>query len=278
MSIFSQTTCLKSEILTKMIELMTAAGWTDISSNATTDFFVMNSKGENNDKNLVFQIRSTSTTNANDVHSTTAVPMSYRLIGGYTPAETPDTAGVFDRPNETWRLMSIASSTVVDPAVELTLWYSVNRDRAIFNIYTPESLNMLPVLIYIGLPTVYTSEPNSRGLVVMTSYASSFSNSVHVTDNVPELPSLSASTTIPNNITLAPRSPNSAGIHTPSELQYANNAIGIRGKLDSILFLPNNSISDGDILKMGAKRYRATQLGTSGNNSYPSNCVVYQIS
>lgn len=278
MSIFTQTTCLKSEISSKMVELMTAAGWKNISSNPTTDFIVMHSKGEAGDKDLVFQFRPLSTTNTNPVESTLHNIMSYRLINGYTPSEIPDTAGTFERPSEAWRLMHIAQGSSIDPSVELVLWYTVNKDRAIFNIYTPESLNILPVLIYVGLPTHYTSEPNSRGLVVMTSYTSSYANSVHISDNVAELPTATASLSITNTHPTIPKSPNSAGVHTPFEVYYGNASVGIRGKIDSIYFLPNNSINDGDILRLGSKRFRATQISISGNNSFPTNNIIYQIS
>jgi len=277
MSIFSETTCLKSELLNKIIELMVASGWKNISSDPTTDFVVMQSAGESGDKNLVFQIRSTATNNANDIVTTASNIMSYRLIGNYIPGEE-GVAGVTDRPKETWRALQIAPGAAVDPSVELTLWYSVNKDRIIFNIYTPESLNLGPVLFYIGLPTTFTSEPDSRGLIFMTSHVSPYSNQVHITDNVAELPSLTTSTSITNLYAAPPKSPNSAGLHTPFELAYGNTSVGKRGQIDSLLFLPNNSINDGDIVNAGSKRYRGTLLALSSNNSFPVNCILYRIS
>ena len=279
MSIFTQTTSLKSDLAITIIDLLEKAGWNNVSSNYSTDFYVMNSKGETGDKDLYFQFRPTSTTNTNDVTSTTATIMSYRLINGYTPNETDGVAGTFARTtSEAWRTWQIAQGTTVDPAVELNLWFSINKDRAIFNIYTPESLSLLPTLFYIGLPTSYTSEPLSRGVVAYSSMTSSFSNVAHVSDNVPELPTSATSITLANQIVLPPKSPNSAGIHTPVELSYGNASVGLRGKLDSLFFLPANSINDGNILKQGNKRFRATQLGVVSNNSFPTNCVIYQIS
>lgn len=277
MTIFLEDKCLKSELPNKIVQLMESVGWKNISSNLATDYYVMQSNGEQGDKDLVFQFRPFAVNGTGDIASTTSFAMSYRLINGYTPSETPDTAGVFERPSETWRIMNITTGAT-DPSVELNLWYTVNKDRIILNIYTPESLNLLPVMIYIGLPTHYTSEPKSRGLVVLTSYSATTANVVMASDTVAELPSLSAGTTFPTLYSLAPKSPNSAGLHTPCELFYGNAQVGIRGKIDSLYFLPNNSINDGDILKLGANRYRATNIGVSGNNCFPSNVIIYRIS
>ena len=277
MSIFKQDKCLKSELPAKIVQLMESVGWKNISSSLSTDYYVMQSNGEAGDKNLVFQFRPLAVNGSNDITTTTYSAMSYRLVNGYTPNPSPNTAGTFERTGETWKIMNVFSSTV-DPLVEVNFYYSVNKDRLIINIYAPESLNLLPVMLYIGLPTHYTSEPNSRGLCVLTSYAATTANVVHISDNVAELPTLATSTTVATQYSLPPKSPNSAGLHTPCELFYGNAQVGLRGKIDSLFFLPNNSVNDGDILKLGANRYRATNLGISGNNCFPSNTVIYQIS
>ena len=279
MSIFTEGSCLKSELLPKIVEIMVAAGWRNISSNPATEGYVMYSKGESGDKDLVFQIRPLPVNGAvaGDIHTSTAVVMSTRLIGGYTPNETEGVDGVIDRPAEVWRALPIAPA-VVSHEVELNYWYSVNKDRIIFNIYTPESLALLPVLFYIGIPTAYNSEPKSRGLVYGVSMTATTANNLLITDNVAELPSVVASFVIPNQVALPPKSPNSAGKHTPVECLYGNAAVGIRGKIDSLLFLPNGSINNGDILRVGAKRFRATSLAISGANAFPSSVILYQIS
>lgn len=277
MTIFSEDKCLKSELPNKIVQLMESTGWENVSSNYATDYYVMQSNGEQGDKDLFFQFRPLAVNGTGEITTTTAFVMSYRLINGYTPSETVDTAGVFERPSEAWKIMNITAGAV-DPSVELNLWYSVNKDRLILNIYAPESLNISPIMLYIGLPTHYTSEPKSRGLVVLTSYGANTANVVMASDTVAELPSLPASTTFPIQHSLAPKSPNSAGLHTPCELFYGNAQVGVRGKIDSLYFLPNNSINDGDILKLGANRYRATNLAVSGNSCFPSNVIIYRIS
>ena len=271
MSIFTEGKVLKNQLMERIKDILVGAGWTYATTVPTTEYYILTSTGESGDKKLAFQYRGLPINGSatGDINTTTAVVASYRLIGGYEN-------GTIARPSEAWKSMNI-SSAVVDPEVELTYWYTVNKDRLIMNIYTPESLANTPVLWYFGLPTTFTPEPDGKGFVAMTSYASSQA-SVLVADNVAELPTSNSAVVLTNYIALAPKSPNSSGVHTPAELLYGNTSIGIRGKIDSLYFLPNGSVNDGDILRVGARRYRATQLGTSSNNSFPSPTVVYQIS
>lgn len=279
MSIFLEGKCLKSELFDRIVELMESAGWRNISSDPTNEYAVMHSTGELGDKNLVFQFRPVAVNGAanTDIRTTTASMMTYRLINGYTPAEEENTAGTFERPNEAWRHLHIMTAAM-QPTVEISYWYSINKNRVIFVFYAPESLNLAPASFYIGLPTHYTSEPESRGVIAMTSYYSTFANQVHISDEVAELPSITASKALTNLYTLPPKTPNSAGVHTPFELMFGDASVGIRGKLDSLYFLPNNVVNDGDILRFGAKRYRAVVLGIYSSNSFPTNTFIFQIS
>lgn len=278
--ILQEAKCTKAELFTKFIDLLKGAGWTDVSSNATSDFIVLNSKGESNDKNLFIQIRNTNVSNAYPTDTSLYGIWSYRLINGYTPNANVGTAGVFERTAETWRPLYIAQATAgtLPLDLELTYRYHVNKNRIIFLVETPEAMNLAPCLFYIGLPmNTFTSEPKSRGVVVMSNYYSGFSNSVHVSDAVAEMPSLTASATRTNYIALPPKSPNSASIHTPVELFYGDTSEGYRGKLDGIYFLPNSSINNGELLNLGSKRFRASVLASGSSSSYPTQTVIYQI-
>lgn len=277
--IFQEGKCLKQNIIDKMIELMTGAGWKNISSKYDTDFIVMNSKGESNDKNLLLQFRYGSTTNASPINTTVATIASYRLMDKYTPSLTENTAGVFGRPTETWKYFYIAPIASLALDVELTYRYHVNKNRLIFIIETPESLNLMPIMYYMGLPdNHYTSEPDSRGVIAMCNYYGAYVNSVHICDAVAELPSVTLSSSRLNYCSLPPKSPNSAGIHTPVECMYGDTYEGYRGKIDGVFFLPNNSINNGDYLTLGSKRFRAIQLAVGSSNSYPSNTTIIQVS
>lgn len=279
--ILQEAKCTKAELFSKFIGLLIGAGWKDVSSNPTTDFVVLNSTGESNDKDLFIQFRPTNVSNSQPIETTLYGVMSYRLINEYTPNENMGTAGTFGRTTaEAWKPLYIAQSTTANLPLdlELTYRYHVNKNRIIFLIETPESMNLLPVLWYIGLPmNTFTSEPKSRGVVAMSSYYSGYSNSVHISDAVAEMPSLTTSTSKTNYCALPPKSPNSAGIHTPSELLYGDTSEGLRGKIDGIYFLPANSISNGDTLSLGSKRFRASVLASGSNNSFPSLVVIYQI-
>ncbi len=277
--IFQEGKCAKSELFGKIVDLMINAGWQNISSNPTTDFVVLNSKGESNDKDLFIQLRGASITNTNNVETTLYGACSYRLIAGYTPNANSGTAGTFARSSEGWKVAYLAPSSTANLPLDLqmTYRYHVNKNRLIIIIETPEAMTLMPVMWYFGLPMeTYTPEPNSRGVIAATSYSASQAG-IHITDAVAEMPSLSASTTKTVYCALPPKSPNSSMIHTPVEMLYGDASEGYRGKIDGIYFLPTNSINDGDYLNLGSKRFRATQLATSGNNAFPSANVIYQV-
>ena len=276
--IFSAGTCLKKETLTTMINLMKAAGWVDVSSNPATDFIVMNSKGESGDKNLFIQFRQSSTTNVNPIDSTDYNVASYRLIGGYTPG-TVGTAGVFTRPAEVWRNLYVAPTTVlINSENSMTYYYHVNKNRIIFVAETPESLGFAPVTHYFGLPTSFVNEPDSRGVVAVSSTYGVTANNVLVTNAAGELPSDTASSTRIIYASLAPKSPNSAGKHTPVEMYYGNTIEGIRGKLDGLYVIPAGGVNNGDTLTVGTKQFRVVVNGVGSTNSFPSTTLVCQIS
>lgn len=300
-AIFTKDTVLKKDYVDHFIDILKGAGWEDISSNPEKDGFIMHSKGEEGNKDLFIQFRygdhsgSTGLGN-NPTNTTTSQVFSYRLINSYIPqdpvtvqpteeelAKNPDaqptttlTSGIFQRPSDTFYRLYIAPNGL-DLETELTIYYHVNKDRIIIITETPDALNSLPIAYYFGLPTHYTAEEGSRGVIALVSYYSSFSNSVNISDAVTGLPTLPTSTSHPIYCTLPPKSPNSAGIHTPVEAIFGDNSIGIRGKIDGITFLPNGSINNGDNLILNSKRFRAVQCSSTGNNSFPSYTMVIQI-
>lgn len=276
--IFSAGTCKKKETITTLVNLMKAAGWQDVSSNPTTDFFVLKSKGEAGNKDLFIQLRPGSLTNTNPVDTTDYNVASYRLIESYTPG-APGVAGVFGRPAEAWRALYIAPTTaLINQEVTMTYYYHANKDRIIFIAETPESLAYGPVTHYFGLPTSFVSEPGSRGVVVVSSAYGVTANTVLVTNAAGELPSDAASSTRIIYATLPPKSPNSAGKHTPVEMFYGNTTEGIRGKLDGLYVLPAGGTNNGDTLNVGVKKFRAVVNGVGSTNSFPSTTLVIQIS
>lgn len=275
--IFSKGTCKKKEILTTMIALMKAAGWSDVSSNPATDFFVMNSKGEAGDKDLFIQFRNSSVSNTSPIDTTDYNVASFRLISEYIPG-TSGVAGTFERPAEAWRNLYVApTTTTINSEVIMTYHYHVNKNRVIFIIETPESLSFAPVTHYFGLPISFVSEPKSRGLISASSAYAVGANNVWVTNAAGELPSDAASSGRIVYSAMPPKSPNSAGKHTPVEMYYGNTTEGIRGKIDGLYVIPAGGINNGDTLTVGAKQFRAVVNGVASSNSFPSTTLIFQI-
>ena len=276
--IFSAGTCKKKDIIKTMVDLMKTAGWKDVSSNPTTDFIVLNSKGEAGNKDLFIQFRTSAANNANPIDSTDYNVASYRLIEGYTPGAA-GAAGVFARPSESWKALHIVPSvSQISQEVTMTYYYHVNKDRIIFIAETPESVNTGPITHYFGLPLIFTNDTGSRGVVAVSSAYSNLANGLLVSNAAGELPSDNASSTRIIYATLPPKTPNSAGKHTPVEMYYGNTSEGIRGKLDGLYVLPAGGLNNGDTLTVGSKTFRAVVNGVGSTNSFPSTTLVCQIS
>lgn len=275
--IFSTGTCKKKDVLNTMVNLMKAAGWNNVSSNPATDFIVMNSKGEAGDKDLFIQFRSSNISNANSIESTDYNVASFRLIGSYVPG-APGVSGIFERTTEAWRnLYVVPSTTTVNSEVMLNYHYSVDKNRIIFIIETPESINFAPVTHYFGLPLSFVSEPNSRGVIAASSAYAVTASNVQITNAAGELPSDAASSSRVVYAAMPPKSPNSAGKHTPVEMYYGNTTEGIRGKLEGIYVIPSGGVNNGDTLSVGTKLFRAVVNGVASSNSFPSTTLFIQI-
>ena len=280
--IFQETTCAKKDTIAKIVELMKGAGWKDVSSNPTTDFYVLQSTGESGDKNLHIQIRSTATGGGSttDTATTDTNAASVRLVSGYTPG-SPGVAGIFDRAvsPEAWRNFYIApTTTAINLENEMRITYNVNKDRIILIIETPDSLGFAPVTHYIGLPESFIEEPGSKGLILASSAYAVTASAVHITDNANDLAPLTASATRPTYITLPPRSPNSAGKHTPVQAFYGNTTEGWRGRIDGLYFLPAGSVTNGDTFSVGNKTFKGFVNGVASNNSFITTVALVQIS
>ena len=238
----------------------------------------MKSTGEDGTKNLHVQLRASATNNTNPTDTTDYNVASYRLIEGYTPGAS-GAAGTFNRPSEAWKNLYIVPSTsTVNGEVTVTYYYHVTKNRIIFIVETPETLAFGPVTHFIGLPLSFVSEPGSRGVVVASSAYGNAANAVLVSNAPGELPSDTSSSNRVIYATMPPKSPNSAGKHTPVEMFYGNTTEGIRGKLDGLYVLPAGGVNNGDTLNVGSKVFRAIVNGVGSTNSFPSTTLVIQTS
>lgn len=274
---FNTGTCLKYELYDKIKGLLLGAGWNNVSSNAS-DFDVMTSTGMSGDKNLVFQMRPTGTSNTNSVITTDYSTFTIRLIAGYVPSAT-GTAGTVERPTEAWRTITIgatAPTSTIDKNTTVTYRYDVNKNRIIIVVEYPPAINIAPSTFYIGIPDeTYCSEPRSRGLLFM---ASSYGQSgVLITDNAGELASVT--TCVNRNIycQLTPKNPNSAGNYTMSEIFYGDTSEGTRGKLGGVFALPNQNIQHGDIIVQDNQEFLIVVNGTSSTDAFPSKVLALPL-
>lgn len=142
---------LKKDVYNTIIETMTTGGWTDISTNPVTDFNVMMSPGEENNKKLIIQLRPLNNSNNNSIVTTDYGVMSYRLIEEYTPATSP-IAGVYNVTLGTSNL-TIDGVTCVYSATPNTIQWKdattlallVNKDATLSAKYTATASG--PVLV-----------------------------------------------------------------------------------------------------------------------------------
>lgn len=273
--IFQNGTCAKSAIFATIITKMTTAGWTNVASLATSDFTVMKSTGVNADKNLLIQLRSTNLSAANDTATTSYSQMSYRLIDTYTPGAT-GVAGVFGRTALAWTDLFIApvaaASAVVPPDTTVTYRWYADAGKFIMSIEYPSSLNLAPILMYIGQPdTVKVSEALSAGMIVGTTSNATTAASVLV-DNTPVgIGAVAAPYALSTTALLPLTNPNVAGVYFLSDIYYQSATEGIRGKLDGLKTMFNNKCLTGDtVTDTDGKVYYVLVCQVQGSTSFPS--------
>ena len=269
--------------MTKFAEIMTAGGWTNVSSNLAIDFNVWRSSGEDGNKNLVFQMRELSAAGTNSILTTNYSQASVRLVGGYT-AGAAGTAGTFARSagTESWigmNLVATAATTIL-PTHVLTLKYHVNKNRIMIGIEPPSATGILPNFIYIGLPDIqYCTESNSRGLIFGNTYVGIGANAVYVTDLPDESGSNPTSISRALQYQVASKNPNVAGKYFKSDIYIENINEGTRFKLDGLYILPQAGVLHGDILTEGNSQFQVyiSGLGTTGFIGTTANCFALQI-
>ncbi|MMZ42210.1 hypothetical protein D1872_37300 [compost metagenome] len=276
--IFTSGTCAKSDLYSTIINAFVSAGWTNVSSNPTVDFDVLQSPSEAGGRLLTIQLRATNATNVNSIVTTDNNAMAYRLVESYTPG-TAGAAGTFGRPvSEAWNLIYVVpTATAVSMNTMLTYFISVNKNRMIIVIETPPATTLAPVIHYIGLPdTLYTAEAGSRGVLVATTFGARSATTVHVSNAPSELASEAVSSVRTVYCLLAPRNPNAAGLYSLSDMKYGSTAESYRGKLSGLYALPSGNVNNGDVITQGAKKYRVT-VAAPGTTSFPTTVFAIQI-
>lgn len=263
--LFNKTTTTKGEFLATVVRLLTDAGWTNVSSLPRTDFYVLNSKGVNNDKNLFIQLRDYGTPGTVYNVTTSNYPVfSYRLIDNYTPGVT-GVGGTTTRASLVYSDAYIGqlsyNSTAITKSDTLELYYYVDANGISMIICPPASCEIGSVFFLIrdNIGAIAKSS-GSRGLAVAT-YAQSYI----MIDDTPDNMSRNNTPYIQSVYSVkSPKNPNADGIYVMSEIIYGSSSEGYRSRLDGVYALPAQNIIAGDTIKVGNDTYTVFNVGNCG--------------
>ncbi len=251
---YKKVTLPKSQVYTKMKEILVDAGWYEISSKPATEGFIFYSKGESGDKDIYFQIRDFyQNGTANIFSSTTSTYLEFRILLDYVPNTTSGLLGTLTPAISTYNNVLVRTSTKetsIPISAKYELYYLVNKDRVIFVIRTPfinESC-----FVMIGRPSPHYSlqtEKIGNVIVASMSHTSHLDPAVYLGE-VNTTKSTAARLTVWNNT--IPRSFMKRSIYM-SEVAYGTNTEGLKGYLDGIYTLNNDAdkykhVNDGDII------------------------------
>ena len=263
--LFNKTTTTKGEFLATVVRLLTDAGWTNVSSSPATDFYVLNSKGVNNDKNLFIQLRDYGTQGVGYNVTTSNYPVfSYRLIDNYTPGAT-GLAGTTTRASLAYSDAYIGQlgydNATITKSDTLELYYYVDAN-GISMIIRPPAVRSIGSVFFLVRDNVgaIAKSSDSRGLAV-TAYGHSYIMIDDTPDNMarnntPYIQSVYSA--------MSPKNPNADGIYTMSEIVYGSPSEGYRSRLDGVYALPAQNIIEGDTFKVGNDTYTAFNVGSCG--------------
>ena len=146
---FKKESIKKLNLTSRIVEVMTEAGWEDITSLPSVDGHVLHSKGEDGLQEITFQISdSYSRAAAYNVSTTSYRYGSIRLLKSYTPGPAGK-AGLADPPSHYWQYVSYMYRAGLEN-MDLNLYYNANKDRGIFIIEDPFATDCM--WFYVGKP------------------------------------------------------------------------------------------------------------------------------
>ena len=121
------------DIYSKIISLLTEAGWEDVSSNPAIDGNIMHSKGESGDMDLFLGFsKDAGGTDTNPFGSSTTADCIYiKLIYDYRPGASGKSGTYDSRRNETWKklIKPFNNRGIVSLDDEIYMHYNVNKNR-----------------------------------------------------------------------------------------------------------------------------------------------------
>lgn len=275
----SAGTCMKNQVYQLIIDQLISAGWTNISSNSSTDYAVLQSAGNTGDKNLLLNLRPTNTSGVNSVVSTDYNAMSFRLQDTYTPG-TSGASGTFGRPSLAWSNFYIApTTTLIAGNTPINYKCYVDASKIILGIEYPSSTGYGPLVFYLGRPdTVYVAESASRGVLVCASAGATGSGSAQICNTSDDSAAVTASYSI-NTAAFLPfsKNPNGAGKYYTSKICYGSATESLRGELDGLLCAYNSGLSTGDTIIINSCTYYVLVCASMSNTSFPSPALLLRI-
>lgn len=280
--IFTSGSCPKNQIYQLIYNQLIAAGWTDISSNPTSDFAVLRSTGVNGDKNLLLNIRPTSPTNINSVATTDYCVMSYRLQDTYVPGAA-GVAGTFGRSALAWNPLYLVPVTALtttfgqDTVVNYKVYADANKLILVLEFPIPTTYG--PVVIYMGSPdSLFAPESASRGVLVACSTSATTASCAIISNTSDGVASVAAPYAIYLYGFLPPGDPNTANKRMISPIYYGSSTEGYRGELDGLKCVLYNNILTGDTITVNGEVYYVVTTAVQGNNSFPSRALLVRVS
>ncbi|MDM5298054.1 hypothetical protein QUF51_07775 [Bacillus pumilus] len=280
--VFKKETIKKKNLYNRIIDLLIDAGWTNVSSNTTTDFDVMYSNGESGKDSIYFNIRPfasavTLPSPSTNFSTSNSAYFSLRLCKSYSPSDSPMTSGVFMR-TESWNIVYITTAATLNPESDLTLYYSVNRDRIVFSVSPPSILRSNSSICYFGKPIIHGISAKNVSCVYATSANTLSTGKLLIDDQVhfPQSTSYLLSTSMSDNLS------NSYGTMFISPIAFGDNLEGVRGYLDGLYAVKAESNwLDGDtyIDTITGKKFLicSTFYSTSRTSSFPSNNIAFEV-
>ncbi|MBP2629901.1 MAG: hypothetical protein H6Q70_529 [Firmicutes bacterium] len=278
--IFTTGTCTRGALYQLIIDKLTAAGWTNISSLSSSDYVVMQSTGNTGDKNLLLNLRDASATAINPTTTTDYCAMSYRLQDTYVPGAA-GVAGVFGRPALAWTNLFLAPVAAVTTTLgkDTVCNYHVYADasKLILEIEYPSVTGLGPQVIYMGEPdTMFVSDSASRGVLVACSSNGTTASSAIICNTSDTVASVSSPYAIAVSALLPAGDPNVAGKTMVSSLYYGSASESFRGKLDGIktAYYSGTNFLTGDTVTIGTQTYYVAITQTTNVTSFPSRAIL----
>jgi hypothetical protein len=276
--IFTSGSCLKSELYDLIIAKLVAAGWENVSSNAS-DYDVLTSAGNAGDKALVLNLRPipAAGTAANNIKTSNFCQMSVRLQTSYTPG-TEGAAGVFGRPALAWIDVYVAPVAANGQLpLDTTLSYHVYADasKIIISIAYPSATGLLPVVIYLGEPdSQFAGESGASSIVLAVTNSATTAASLQICNTSDGMGNVAAPYALATYALLPSGDPNMGNKRMISNIYYGSASESFRGMLDGIKCMLNVTVNTGDTVTIGAETYQVLVSHTQGNTSFPSKALL----